>query len=171
MVFMDQVVDPQNFGSIVRSSYYLGADCLLVNRDNKPPLSPSVSKISSGAIEKVHVFSVKHVKKFIQEAINNDYKIISTILNKTETLKTVNVNELQKKELLKKGDNCLLILGSEESGVSEIISSEFEKLSKNIINVKVPSYITNPSTKELIDSINVGVSAGILIKKINDIIK
>ena len=46
-IVLDQITDPQNFGSIIRTSYLLGADCVLVNKSNKPPLSPALAKVSS----------------------------------------------------------------------------------------------------------------------------
>jgi len=32
IVLLDQIVDPQNFGSIIRSAFFLGADHILVNK-------------------------------------------------------------------------------------------------------------------------------------------
>lgn len=49
-VFLDQITDPQNFGAILRSCYYLNINKILVNNKNKCPLNSTVSKTSSGAL-------------------------------------------------------------------------------------------------------------------------
>lgn len=51
MLFLDQITDPQNLGSIARSALFLGIDAIIVNNKNKCPLSPAVNKVSAGAIE------------------------------------------------------------------------------------------------------------------------
>jgi 23S rRNA (guanosine2251-2'-O)-methyltransferase len=34
ILFLDQITDPQNFGSIIRSAMFLGVDSIVVNRLN-----------------------------------------------------------------------------------------------------------------------------------------
>lgn len=68
ILFLDQITDPQNFGSILRSAMFLGVDAIIVNRLNQCGLTPVVSKVSSGALEFIPVYSVKFVAKFFQEA-------------------------------------------------------------------------------------------------------
>ncbi len=65
IILLDQIVDPQNFGSIIRSAFYIGADFVLVNRIRKPPISAAVSKVSSGASECMELFSVRNMKHFL----------------------------------------------------------------------------------------------------------
>ena len=65
IILLDQIVDPQNFGSIVRSAFFIGADFVLVNRIRKPPISAAVSKVSSGASECMDLFSVRNIKHFL----------------------------------------------------------------------------------------------------------
>ena len=155
-IILDQITDPQNFGSIIRSSYLLGADCVLVNKSNKPPFSPAIAKVSSGVSEVIPVMTIKFIKLFLEEAINLNYKVITTYVN-DEKYQSQNVNKLK----LSKGENVIVIFGSEGLGVSEILKS-----SSNI-NVKIPGL----NNDKLVDSLNVGVSAGILIHKIASLIK
>jgi 21S rRNA (GM2251-2'-O)-methyltransferase len=65
LILLDQIIDPQNLGSIVRSSFFLGVDKILLNKKNKPSLTSAVSKVSSGASECVDLYAVKNVKNFI----------------------------------------------------------------------------------------------------------
>lgn len=60
---------------------FLGVDAIVVNKKNACGLTPVVSKVSSGALEFMPIYSVKFVSKFFMEAQNKKgYKIISTNL-------------------------------------------------------------------------------------------
>ena len=48
---LDEVVDPQNFGAIVRSAHCLGVAGILACSRNCAPLSAAVSKASAGTLE------------------------------------------------------------------------------------------------------------------------
>lgn len=61
---------------------FLGVDAIVVNKRNACGLTPVVSKVSSGALEFMPIYSVKFVSKFFLEAqAKLDFKIISTNLD------------------------------------------------------------------------------------------
>lgn len=64
-VALDEVSDPQNFGAILRSALYLGAAGVVTCQRNSAPLSPVVSKASSGAMEVLPVHSAKNLPQFL----------------------------------------------------------------------------------------------------------
>lgn len=64
-VALDEVTDPQNFGAILRSALFLGAAGVVTCQRNSAPLSPVVSKASSGAMEVVPVHSAKNLPQFL----------------------------------------------------------------------------------------------------------
>lgn len=69
VVFLDQVTDPQNFGSILRTAMFLGlVNHVVVNKRNACGLTPTVSKVSSGALEFMDIKQVKFVSKFFIDA-------------------------------------------------------------------------------------------------------
>ena len=78
IVILDQIVDPQNFGSIVRTAFFIGADHIMVNRIRKPPISAGVAKVSSGASECMELFSLRSIKHFISG--KNKYKLLTEFL-------------------------------------------------------------------------------------------
>jgi len=146
VLFLDQITDPQNFGSILRSSMFLGVDYVVVNRRNACGLTPTVSKVSSGALEFMPVHSVKFVSKFFLEAqARMGYKIISTNLDdessdfiderpqmaaneEDENLDSELIQKSGQKLLpldelkIDKKENIMLVLGSEGEGVSRTIA-------------------------------------------------
>lgn len=51
IVALDGVMDPQNFGAVIRSSVALGATAILWPEHSSAPLSPAAFRASAGAIE------------------------------------------------------------------------------------------------------------------------
>lgn len=67
-LFLDQITDPQNFGSILRTAMFIGVDAVIVNSKNSCGLTPTVSKVSSGALEFITLYNVRFVSKFLEDA-------------------------------------------------------------------------------------------------------
>jgi len=61
---------------------FIGVDGVIVNRQNACGLTPTVSKVSSGALEFMPLHSVKYMSEFLKDAKKDPYnfKIISTNL-------------------------------------------------------------------------------------------
>ena len=55
IIILDQVSDPQNVGAIIRSAYAFKMNALALSQTNSPLESSSMSKASSGAIEKLKI--------------------------------------------------------------------------------------------------------------------
>mmetsp|Transcript_12725 Transcript_12725/g.21448 ORF Transcript_12725/g.21448 Transcript_12725/m.21448 type:complete len:227 (+) Transcript_12725:116-796(+) len=101
ILFIDGVTDPQNFGSILRSAMFLGVDAIIVNKKDACGLTPTVSKVSSGALEFLPIYSVKFVKDFLADLKKNqDFLIVSTNIDEDgkEILNTEEENNLEEPE-------------------------------------------------------------------------
>ena len=57
-LLLDDVLDPQNLGSILRSAYFLGVDAVGLVQGTVAPLTSTVLKASAGAAEAIPLFSV-----------------------------------------------------------------------------------------------------------------
>lgn len=59
---------------------FIGVDGVIVNHKNACGLTNTVSKVSSGALEFIPIYSVRFVSKFLEDAQrgNQKFKIIST---------------------------------------------------------------------------------------------
>ena len=99
-------------------------DGIIVNKQDACGLTPAVSKVSSGALEVMPIFSVKFVKPFLEEVQSKySFKVISTNIdeeeNDGEQVESIKRNIIPLNKLrVGKDDNVLLILGSEGEGVS-----------------------------------------------------
>ena len=54
LLLLDQVVDPQNFGAMVRTAHCAGMQGIILTKDRSAPPSAAASKASAGALE--HMF-------------------------------------------------------------------------------------------------------------------
>jgi 21S rRNA (GM2251-2'-O)-methyltransferase len=87
---LDEVTDPQNLGALIRSFYFLrrhvatqssygiGAAMdvsIVVCQKNSAPLSPAVSKASSGALEALPVHSTRNMMKFLEASKANGWHV------------------------------------------------------------------------------------------------
>ena len=124
-LFLDQVTDPQNFGSILRSAMFIGVDGVIVNRRNACGLTAVVSKVSSGALEFIPLYSVKFVSHFFDDAKKDplNFKIISTNLeDASEGLGSlVGGSENQGPDGENYEDDHLNYMDSEDENVDEIV--------------------------------------------------
>jgi tRNA G18 (ribose-2'-O)-methylase SpoU len=72
---LDEVWDPQNFGALLRTSHFLGVDKVVVCAKNSAPLSPTVSKASSGALEIIEVSSTDNMMRFLDKSQENGWQV------------------------------------------------------------------------------------------------
>ncbi len=61
IVLLDQVVDPQNFGAIVRTAHCAGVHGIVAPKDRSAPPTPAASKASAGALEHMRIAYVTNL--------------------------------------------------------------------------------------------------------------
>ena len=67
LVALDSIMDPQNFGAIIRSAEVAGADGAIIPQHRSAPLSPAAVKASSGATELMPIAHVSGMPSAIAE--------------------------------------------------------------------------------------------------------
>jgi 23S rRNA (guanosine2251-2'-O)-methyltransferase len=70
IVFLDQITDPQNIGSILRASAAFGARAVVTTENHSPEITPAVAKAASGALETIpliRVVNLAHTVNFLKK--------------------------------------------------------------------------------------------------------
>lgn len=162
VVYLDQLNDTHNLGSILRSCQFLGADAVVVTAKNCAPLSPAVAKTSSGALEYMPVFeNGKTPAHFFQKCKNNGWNIVcAAVPTASGAAKSKADKPLSLRQCGSWLDNkpTVLVLGGEHGGVRQTILNQADH---HVIVPASNSWIKNNT----VDSLNVGVAAGILINR------
>lgn len=76
VVILDQITDPQNVGSILRSSAVFDARAVVVQEKHSPELNATSLKVSSGASEIVPVVKVTNLSSAIQSLQKNGFWVV-----------------------------------------------------------------------------------------------
>ncbi|KAJ2874964.1 hypothetical protein GGH93_001976 [Coemansia aciculifera] len=149
LVCLDGIQDERNLGSIIRSALFFGADGILLSGKDACRPSPIVSKTSSGAMECLAIYKAVETPKVLTKARENGWSVVCT------TVKDGGLSESNPLHRISKLNSpTVLVLGSEGGGVSHAIQNLSD------IDVHIPARSDIPS---YIDSLNVGVAAGIIL--------
>ena len=142
ILLLDGINDVRNFGAIARTALAAGVDGIIIPQGGNVQITDDAIKSSAGALLKIPVIRVIHLKDAIYQLKTYDFSIIAATEKATK-----NIYEADFKK------PTALILGNEEKG----IQSSLLKLCDEIVKIPI---IGN------IDSLNVSVSAGIIIYEI-----
>jgi 23S rRNA (guanosine2251-2'-O)-methyltransferase len=135
LLALDQITDPQNIGSIMRSCALFNCKGIIVAKDNAPDLTPSLFKAASGAAEIVNYFRVTNLKRSISNLKKYGYWVYG--FDSSDSKKNSEINFSKK---------SVIVLGSEGKGMRDLVKKECDEIIK--INMK-------PNEKYQIDSLNV----------------
>ena len=142
VVMLDNIQDPGNLGTIIRSSVAFNVDTLIISKDSVDLYNPKVLRATQGMIFSLNII-ITDIKEKIQELKQNNYKIIGTDVNDG-----ISVNTLEK------NDKICIIMGNEGKGISEDIKSLCDKF----IYIKM---------NEKCESLNVGVATSIILYELD----
>lgn len=103
---LDQIEDPQNLGAIMRSAWLMGADAVVIPKDRTSPISPTVAKIASGALEHIPVETVTNLHAWLKDMRDQEFWIYGFDSSGKNTFWQVNFPE-----------KVILVLGAEGHGL------------------------------------------------------
>jgi len=78
IVILDNIMDPHNFGAILRSSAALNIDGIIISKKNQVPINSTVIKVSAGGIAYVPVCQVNNLFLIVKKLKNLNYQIVTT---------------------------------------------------------------------------------------------
>ncbi|XP_061564149.1 rRNA methyltransferase 1, mitochondrial [Cololabis saira] len=147
---LDRIQDPMNLGAMLRSAYFLGVDGVISSLRHSCPLTPVVSKASSGVMEVMGVYGCDDLEDLLQVKVAQGWQVVGTVGLEAGQHQT-RVTRCSDFEM-----TCptLLLMGGEGSGLSQELLSLCQTL------------LTVPAGRELspgVESLNVSVAAGVLL--------
>ena len=129
IIALDQVLDPGNVGTLVRTLYALGAAGLIVPTHNSAFLGPGAHRSAAGTLEKLPIAEVVNLARSVELAARSGFTTYSAQLGGinalaptlgtqdiTGTSSTAGVSSNQNTEH-KLQLPALLVLGSEDKGI------------------------------------------------------
>jgi len=137
ILLLDNILDPQNLGAIIRTALCVGVDGVIMPKDRSAPITPSVSKASAGALEHIHLSRVTNLVQTIKQFKNNGIWVMG--LDKSAGLS------------LYDGDmtgSIAIVLGGEQKGLRPLVKKNCDFL------VSIPQL-------GAVDSLNASVAAAV----------
>ncbi|NXG73846.1 MRM1 methyltransferase, partial [Baryphthengus martii] len=150
---LEQIQDPMNLGALLRSAYFLGVDRVVTSRRNSCPLTPTVSKASSGALEVFDVYSTDDLRSFLKTKSAEGWEVVGTVSQPedAEDVPVISCSEFRWNKPV------IIVIGSEGDG----LSLGTQLLCHRLLTIP-PGRALHPG----IESLNVSVATGILLHSI-----
>ena len=155
---LDEIVDPQNLGAVLRSAHFLGVAGVVVCAKNSAPLSPVVSKASSGALERMDVRSVGVMPRFLQRCVEEGWDVFGAD----------NAPDAEDVTTIKVAKPSVVVVGNEGAGLrtnvrracNRVVRIEGGGAERGVGEGGVGEGSEGGDT---VDSLNVSVATGILL--------
>ena len=141
-IILDQISDVRNFGAIIRTAECTGVDGIIIQKKGGAPVGGDTIKTSAGAIFKVPICKVDHIKDAIFYLQGSGIKTVAATEKTQSSVYDLELNE-----------SLALVMGSEGKGVS-----------KSVLGL-VDDRASLPVLGE-INSLNVSVACGALLYEI-----
>ena len=147
-VLIERLNDPQNLGSLIRSMVAFDCRALIINKKKTPPLGPAAWKVSAGALSQLPVLWINGCGGFIAKFRTKNSERSLCFIGADTHGESASEKNIQK--ILQAYKKIFLVMGDEERGISRELKSKLD------ISLRIPH-------SEKINSLNVGVAAGILL--------
>ncbi|AOR22384.1 23S rRNA (guanosine(2251)-2'-O)-methyltransferase RlmB [Clostridium taeniosporum] len=142
IVILDEVEDPHNLGSIIRTSELFGVHGIIIPKRRSASVTTMVYKSSVGAIEHVKVARVTNLNSVIDELKERGIWVYGTDIRAEEYSYQTDFS-----------GPCAVIIGNEGKGISKLTLKKCDKL------IKIPMV-------GKINSLNASVAGGIIMYEV-----
>ena len=141
-LILDQITDVRNFGAILRTAECTGVDAVIIQKSGGAPVSGDTVKTSAGAIYKIPICKVDHIKDALFYFQASGITVVAATEKTKNTIYSIDLNR-----------PLAIIMGSEGKGISPSVL--------NLVNEKA----TLPLLGE-INSLNVSVACGAFLYEV-----
>ena len=110
LLMLDNIVDPQNLGALIRTASCVGIDGVVLPKDNCASPTPAVSRASAGALEHIQMSRVTNLVQTIKLCKNNGLWIIGL---QKEAPQSIYAGDLS--------GPIAIVLGGEQKGIRPLV--------------------------------------------------
>lgn len=142
ILVLDNIQDPGNLGTIIRSAVAFNIDTIILNKLGVDLYNPKVIRATQGMIFNINIVT-SDLKEEINKLKQKKYKILATRVDGGKLIRN-----------LEKNDKFAIIIGNEGQGVSK----ELQDLSDEFIYIKM---------NQKCESLNVGVATSIILYELS----
>ena len=144
IVILDQILDPRNFGAILRVCAAFRTGHIIITKQFANFDEGLIAKAASGGIEYVNIIEVKNLSNAIEKIKKNGFWVCGLDGNASQTIGDINSNEKN-----------ALVFGEEGKGMRLLTKKKCDNL-----------YSINTTGE--IESLNVSMAAGIVLQVISN---
>lgn len=141
VLILDNLQDPGNLGTIIRSAVAFGIDTIIIGDACVDLYNPKVIRSTEGMIFNLNIIR-RNLKEIIPILKNLGYKIVGTDVNKGKDIRKIDK------------ENIAVVIGNEGNGLSEDIKA----LCDSFVYIKMDSKC---------ESLNAGVAASIIMYEVS----
>ena len=138
MVALDNIQDPGNLGTILRTVDSVGLKQILVSKGTADAYNPKVVRSTMGAIFRVKIVECDDLLKTLEEVKKHEYKVVVSSLQTEDSVYDINYNKK------------VIVIGNEANGVRDEI--------QNIADEKIKIPMLGKT-----ESLNASVATGIVL--------
>lgn len=143
LVMLDGLEDPHNLGAILRTCDCIGVDGVIIGKHRNVKLTPTVAKVSTGAIDTVKVSIVTNLAQSIKYLKKQGYWIVGADLDNSRDYREGQYDV-----------PLVMVVGSEGFGISSLVKKNCD-------------YCVRLPMSGSVTSLNASVAAGIMLYQVH----
>ena len=142
LLFLDGIQDPHNLGAIIRTAFCMGVDGVVIPKDRAATETPTVSRISAGALEHIRLVEVTNLARSIEEIQKEGVWATGLMASSPTMLADGNYAAAS-----------AIVMGSEEKGIRPLVQKQCD-------------YLCSIPQAGNLDSMNVSVATAIALYEV-----
>lgn len=143
LVMLDGLEDPHNLGAILRTCDCVGVDGVIIGKHRNVKLTPTVAKVSTGAIDTVKVSIVTNLAQTIKYLKKQGYWVVGADLEKSRDYREGQYDV-----------PLVMVVGSEGFGISSLVKKNCD-------------YCVRLPMEGSVTSLNASVATGIMLYQVH----
>lgn len=143
VLVLDQISNPQNLGTIIRTAAFFGVDAVVYPKDRAVSITSTVSRVSVGGTEFVRLFRITNLARSLERLKERSFWVYGVDERGPHTLAETQFD-----------DKTAIVIGAENEGLRQRTRS----LCDEVVRI--------PGGRQGVESLNAAVAAGIAMAEV-----